>query len=140
MSEITPLPPPGPGGVVDFRAPSERPPTSRGCLKWGLVGCAGLSVLLIAGLVIFATKAKSFLDSTLRDKGREILAKAAPEVTEEEKEAFRKAYDAFVDRAKAGRVGFSRMTSYTSKSDRALQDGKITPEELRELTAEVQSP
>lgn len=126
--------------MVEFPSRGERAPASRGCLKWGLVGCAGLSVLLIAGLVFFATKAKSFLDSTLRDKGREVLAKTAPEVTDEEKEAFRKAYDTFVERAKAGRVGFSRMTSYTSKADRALADGKITPEEIRDLTNEVQAP
>ena len=134
------MPPEGPAGVVQVPQSADRPPASRGCLKWGLVGCAGLSVLLIAGLVFFATKAKSFLDSTLRDKGREIVAKAAPEVSEEEKETFRKAYDRFVERAKAGQVGFSRMTSYTSKSDRALADGKITPEEIRELTAEVATP
>jgi len=125
--------------IAVFPPPRERS-TSRGCLKWGLVGCAGISVILIVGLVMLGTKAKGFLDSKLREKGNEILVKASPDVTAEEKAAFEKAYGAFVERAKGGQVPISRMTSFTSKSDRALEDGKVTPDEIRDLTEEVGGP
>jgi hypothetical protein len=127
-------------GVSEFPTRSDKLGTSRGCLKWGLLGCAALSVVVIVGLVLLATKAKSFLESTLLKKGDEIVVRATPDVTEEQKTAFRNAYRGFVDRAKAGQLPISKMTSYTSKSDRALADGKITPEEIRELTAEVGGP
>jgi hypothetical protein len=122
-------------GATPF--PRDRGTKGRGCLKWGLIGCAGISVIVIVGLLLLGSKAKSFLDSTLTKKGEEVVLRATPEVTAEEKTAFREAYRGFIDGAKEGRVPIGRMTSFTSKSDAALSDGSITPEEIRDLTDEV---
>src|SRR5258706_13403623 len=81
-------PPPIQPGVATFPQPSEKIGTSRGCFKWGLIGCAGLSVVVIVGLVVLGTKAKGFLDSKLREKGEEIVAKATPDVTDAATSAF----------------------------------------------------
>ena len=45
----TPPPPISPGGPATTREEKDARPG--GVLKWGLVGCAGLSVLLIVGMV-----------------------------------------------------------------------------------------
>jgi hypothetical protein len=137
VPDTTSPPPPIEPGVATFPTPTEKIGTSRGCFKWGLIGCAGLSVVVIVGLVLLGTKAKGFLDSKLREKGQEIVAKATPDVTDADKTAFQNAYAAFIERAKGGRVPIGRMTSFTSKSDQALADEKITPEEIHDLTAEV---
>jgi hypothetical protein len=115
--------------------PSPKPSAGApGFLKWGLVGCAGLSLVLIVGLVLLGTKARDILGSLMGQMESQIVAVCAPEVTPAEKEAFRSSWRDFTARAKTGKVDRQALTAFREKTTAALADGKVTPEEIRELT------
>ena len=62
----SPAPPPVVPGHGSGRRPRRRrTPQSRGVLKWGLVGCAGLSVIAIVGMVLFLRKAPQLMETLL---------------------------------------------------------------------------
>lgn len=126
----TPLPAP-PQGTFPEPKPAAGAP---GFLKWGLVGCAGLSLVLIVGLVLLGTKARDILGGLMDQMESQIVAVCAPEVTPAEKEAFRASWKEFTARAKAGKVDRQALTAFREKTSAALADGKVTPEEIRDLT------
>lgn len=134
MPETEPVPSTPPPALPELR--HTEPPRS-GCLRWGLIGCALLSVLLIVGLVIVGTKGVEWALVKLEDQ---TLAACTPEVTEVQKEAFRNAYTGFIARARMGKEPAGKMTAFRSKLMAAIADGKVTPEELTELTAAVGEP
>lgn len=128
MSSSAP-PPIGPG------APSgTRDPESRGVLKFGLVGCAVLSVVAIVGMVLFMRKAPELMEKLLGATEAQVVAAIAPDVTAEEREAFRREYAAFVEAAKAGKARPETIQTLQKKIVEALKDDKVTAEELRSLT------
>jgi hypothetical protein len=135
MNEVVPTP-----SLLDARpatspAPSEK--RERGCAKWGLFGCAGISVVLIAGLVLFMRKAPEILDRVFAGTAEQVVVTATPDVTPEEKEAFRKAYASFAAKAREGRVQVDGIQTVQQRVLEALADGKVTAPEIRELTALV---
>lgn len=135
----TPAPPPGatpfPPG---FPTASQKAEASRaGCLKWGLVGCAALSVVLIVGLVFLGTRARSLMDWAMGKLSDQVLALATSEVSSADREAFRAAYSDFTEKAKTGKVEPQKIRELQSKVTAAVGDGRVTPEELRDLTAFV---
>lgn len=124
-------------GIAPPPAPSFPPETRGGAapaLKWGLVGCAGLSLVLIVGLVLLGTKARDILGSLMGQMESQIVSVCAPEVTPAEKEAFRASWRDFTARAKSGKVDRQALAAFREKTTAALADGKVTPEEIRELT------
>ena len=133
------VPPPGvPSPLPD---PLREAPRS-GCLKWGLVGCAGASVLAIVGLVFLMTNAKSMMDWAFDRMSDQVFAACTADVTPDEKNAFRAAIKEFGEKAKAGKVKPDQVGAFQSSELSALSDGKVTPEELRSLTSwlKAQSP
>lgn len=106
-----------------------------GCLKWGLVGCAGASVLLIVGMLFVLSNAKKLMGLAFEKIGEQVVAAAAPEVTPPEKERFRTALAAFAERAKAGKAQPAVVQEWQSKVAGALADGRVTADEMRALTA-----
>jgi len=131
----SPAPPttPPPGVPFPLPMPPREAPRS-GCLKWGLVGCAGASVLVIVGLVFLMTNAKSMMDWAFDKMSDQVFAACTPDVTPDEKNAFRAAIKEFSERAKAGKVKPDQVRAFQSSELSALSDGKVTPQELRELT------
>jgi hypothetical protein len=111
-----------------------------GCLKWGLVGCGILSAFLIVGLVLVGMKARSMMEWALVKMEDQTLAATTPDVTPEQRTAFQRAFAGFVEQAKQGKVSVDRMSSFRTKLMAAVADGKVTPDELRELTAAVEEP
>lgn len=111
----------------------------QGCLKWGLVGCAGASVLLIVGMLFVMSKGRPMMDSLLRNQMEEVAAAAAPEASPAEKEAFRRAIDPFVEKAKNGKISFDEMTRIQKQRTAILADGHVSAEELRDFTAALKS-
>jgi hypothetical protein len=107
----------------------------QGCLKWGLVGCAGASVLVIVGLLFVLSNAKKFMGVLFEKVGDQVVAAAAPEVTPAEKERFRTALAAFAERAKAQKVSPSTVQAWQTRVTGALSDGRVTGDEIRSLTA-----
>ena len=69
--------------------PAARDAGTRGCLRWGLVGCAVLSVLVLVGLVFFLRKAPQLMESLLGATEAQVLAAVESEVPAPEREAFR---------------------------------------------------
>jgi hypothetical protein len=106
-----------------------------GCMKWGLVGCAGASVLLIVGMLFVLSNAKKLMGLAFEKIGDQVVAAAAPEVTPAEKERFRKSLTAFAERAKAGKAQPAVVQAWQSQVTGALADGRITADEMRSLTA-----
>ena len=106
-----------------------------GCLKWGLVGCAGASVLLIVGMLFVLSNAKKLMGLAFEKIGDQVVAAAAPEVTPAEKERFRKALTAFAERAKAGTAQPAVIQTWQSQVTGALADGRVTGDEIHSLTA-----
>lgn len=134
-----PIPPPG----VPFPLPIPPRETPRsGCLKWGLVGCAGASVLTIVGLVFLMTNAKNMMDWAFDKMSDQVFAACTQDVTPEEKNDFRAAIKEFSEKAKAGKVKTNQVRAFQSSELSALSDGKVTPDELRGMTAwlKAQSP
>ncbi len=121
----------GPSGAKDAE--------SRGCMKWGLVGCAGLSVVAIIGMVLFLRKAPQLMETLLGATEAQVVAAIAPEVPAAEKEAFRKEYAGFVETAKAGKARPEEIQALQKKILEALKDGSVGPEELRGLTEQLRS-
>jgi hypothetical protein len=113
--------------------PREAPRT--GCLKWGLVGCAGASVLVICGLVFLMTNAKNMMDWAFDKMSDQVFAACTADVTPDQKNAFRAALKEFGEKAKAGKVKADQVRAFQSSELAALSDGKVTPEELRDMTA-----
>jgi hypothetical protein len=106
----------------------------QGCLKWGLVGCAGASVLLIVGMLFVLSNAKKLMGLAFEKIGDQVVAAAAPEVSPAEKERFRASLAAFAERAKGGTVQPATVQTWQSRVTSALSDGRITPDEIRSLT------
>jgi len=128
-----------PGVPFPFPEPSQETPR-KGCLKWGLVGCAGASVVVIVGLVFLMTNAKHMMDWAFAKMSDQVLAACTPDVTPVDKNAFRAAIKEFGEKAKAGKVKPAQVRAFQSSELSALSDGKVTPEELRGLTASLKAP
>ena len=105
-----------------------------GCLKWGLVGCAGASVLVIVGMLFVLSNAKKLMGLAFEKIGDQVVAAATPEVTPPEKERFRAALTAFAERAKAGKAQPAAVQAWQTKVTGALADGRVTGDEMRSLT------
>ena len=106
----------------------------QGCLKWGLVGCAGASVVAIIGLLFLLSNAKKLMGLAFDKIGDQVVAAATPDVTPAEKERFRSSLAAFAERAKAGTVPPTAVQAWQSQVTSALADGRVTPDEIRGLT------
>ncbi len=104
-------------------------------LRWGLVGCTLVSAVLIVSLVVLGMKARSILVWALARVEDQVMAGSAPEVTPAERQAFRDSYAGFVDRAKSGKMPPEEIRAFQKRVMEVMADGKITPEELRVLTA-----
>lgn len=137
MSSATP-PPIGPGGTPDA-APGAPDAPARGILKWGLLGCAGLSVLAIVGMVLFLRKAPQLMETLLGATESQVVAALEAKVPAAEREAFRTEYAAFVATAKAGKAKPDEIQGLQKKIVAALDDGKVTGEELKGLTEHLRS-
>ena len=123
-----------PGVPIPFPMPPREAPR-KGCLTWGLVGCAGASVLVICGLVFLMTNAKNMMDWAFDKMSDQVLAACAADVTPDQKNAFRAALKEFGEKAKAGNVKADQVRAFQSRELAALSDGKVTSEELRDMTA-----
>jgi len=103
-------------------------------MKWGLVGCAFLSLILIVGLVFLGTRAKDLLGGILGQMETQIVGSCTPDVTPAQREEFRTAWRQFTARAKEGKLDRQALAAFKEKTTAALQDGVVTPQELKELT------
>jgi hypothetical protein len=112
----------------------------QGCLKWGLVGCAGASVAVIIGLLFLMNNAKKLMDFAFDQLGEQIVTACAPDVTPAEKEEFRAALKAFTEKAKSRGVTPEQVTSFQSRVRSAVADNRVTADELRALTAFLKDP
>jgi hypothetical protein len=128
------VPPPIVPGDVSLGPPGNKDAGSRGCMKWGLVGCAVLSLVAIAGMVLFLRRAPQLMETLLGATQAQVVAAIAPEVTAGEREAFEKEYAAFVAAAKAGKARPEGIHGIQKKIVEALKDNRVNAEELRAIT------
>lgn len=112
----------------------------QGCLKWGLVGCAGVSVAVIIGLLFLMNNAKKLMDFAFDQMGDQIVAACAPDVTPAEKEEFRAAMKSFAAKAKDRKVTAQQVATFQGRVKAAVADNRVTAEELRALTAFLKGP
>jgi hypothetical protein len=99
------------------------------------MGCAAASILLTVGMFFLLSKGQPMMESLLRRQMGEVLAAAGTEVSAEDKDAFRRAVDPFIEKAKAGKISFDDMSRFQKLRIAALADNRVTAEEIRELTA-----
>ncbi|HQR46307.1 MAG TPA: hypothetical protein PLB02_01415 [Thermoanaerobaculia bacterium] len=133
---IPPAAPQGPAGLppIVFPPPAGDAKKS-GCLSWGLIGCAGASVVVIVGLVVLMSNARSMMGWALGKLQDSVLMGCTVEVTPAEREEFRQAFRRFSEAAKEGKITPSGVQEVQEKVSGAAADGKITPEEIRDLSA-----
>jgi len=112
----------------------------QGCLKWGLVGCAGASVAVIIGLLFLMSNAKKLMDFAFDQMGDQLVAASTPDVTPAEKEEFRAAMKSFAAKAKDRKVSAQQVSTFQGRVKAAIADNRVTPEELRALTAFLKDP
>jgi hypothetical protein len=79
--------------------------------------------------------AKNMMDWAFDKMSDQVLAACAADVTPDQKNAFRAALKEFGEKAKAGNVKADQVRAFQSRELAALSDGKVTPEELRDMTA-----
>jgi hypothetical protein len=106
----------------------------QGCLKWGLVGCAGASVLLIVALLFLLSNAKKLMGLAFDKVGEQVVSLTTPDVTPAQKEDFREKLRAFAESAKDGKVKPADVQAWQSTVMAAISKGRITPADLGELT------
>ena len=112
----------------------------QGCLKWGLVGCAGASVALIVGLLFLMSNAKKLMDFAFDQMGDQIVAACAADVTPAEKEEFRVAMKSFSEKTKARTVSAQQVAAFQKQVAKAVADNRVTSEEIRSLTTFLRNP
>jgi hypothetical protein len=135
----SPAPPPFvPGEGPDATSGAGDAP-ARGCLRWGLVGCAVLSVVAIVGMVLFMRKAPQLMETLLGATEAQVVAAITPEVSREDRDAFREEYAAFVATAKEGSARPEAIQRLQQGIVEALKDGRVDAEELRGLTEQLRS-
>ena len=123
-----------PGG--DAAASARR----QGCLRWGLVGCAGASVALIVGLLFLMNNAKKLMGFAFDQMGDQVVAVCGPEVTPLEKDEFRAALKAFSGNVKDRKATPDQVLAFQSRVRSAMADNRVSAEELRGLTAFLKDP
>jgi len=146
MAETPPSPSPAAAPLP--QAPVTLPPLEdaalrerrQGCLKWGLVGCAGASVAVIIGLLFLMNNAKKLMDYAFDQMGDQIVAACGPDVTPAEKEEFRAAMKSFAAKAKDRKVTAQQVAAFQGRVKAAVADNRVTAEELRALTAFLRDP
>jgi hypothetical protein len=106
-------------------------------MRWGLVGCAALSVLTIVGLVLFMRKAPQLMETLLAATEAQVVAAIAQEVPEADRQAFRTEYAAFVATAKAGEARPEEIQAVQGKIVEALKDNRVDADELRGITEKL---
>jgi hypothetical protein len=134
-----PLPPPIAPGVA-LAEDAARIAKKQGCLRWGLVGCAGASVAVIIGLLFLMNNAKKLMSFAFDQMGDQVVAACGPGVTPQDKEEFRAALSAFSDKAKNRGATPEQVMGFQTRVRAALADNKVTPDELRALTAFLKDP
>ena len=128
LSEVPPAIPP----IV---LPPPQDQKRSGVLKWGLLGCAGASVVVIAGLVFLMSNARSMMGWALTKLQDGVMMACTPDVTPEERTEFRQAFQRFTVGTKEGRVTPTQVEEIQKEVTAAIGDGRVTPEEIRDLTA-----
>ena len=116
-----------------------RDAASHGCMRWGLVGCAGLSVLAIVGMVLFMRKAPQLMETLLTATEAQVVAAIAQEVPEADRRAFRTEYAAFVATAKGGRAKPEQIQAVQQEIVGALKDNRVDAAELRAITERLRA-
>jgi hypothetical protein len=145
MTETPPPGPPAPGlapqlpATLPFEEAAARE-RRQGCLKWGLVGCAGASVAVIIGLLFLMNNAKKLMDFAFDQMSDQIIVACAPDVTPAEKEGFRAAMKSFAAKAKDRKVTAQQVAAFQGRVKAAVADNRVTAEELRALTAFLKDP
>lgn len=132
--EAAPNPPPTLPPIVFPPVVPPRDAKRSGCLSWGLIGCAGASVVVIVGLVFLMSNARSMMGWALGKLEDAVMMGCTAEVTPGERTEFRQAFRRFVDGAKEDRVTPERVQEVQQKVTAAVKDGRVTPEEIRDLT------
>jgi hypothetical protein len=112
----------------------------QGCLKWGLVGCAGASVAVIIGLLFLMSNAKKLMDFAFDQMSDQIVVACTPDVTPAEKDAFRAAMKSFAAKAKDHKVTAQQVAAFQGRVKAAISDNRVTAEELRALTTFLKDP
>ena len=112
----------------------------QGCLKWGLVGCAGASVAVIIGLLFLMSNAKKLMDFAFDQMSDQIAIACGPDVAPAEKETFRAAMRSFAAKAKDRKVTAQQVAAFQGRVKAAMADNRVTAEELRALTAFLKDP
>ena len=126
-------------GASPTGPPEAADPQGRGCMKWGLLGCAVLSVVAIVGMVLFLRKAPQLVETLLGATEAQVVAAIEAGVPAAEREAFKTEYAAFVATAKAGKARPEEIQALQKKIVEALKDDRVNAEELRALTEHLRS-
>jgi len=108
-------------------------------MKWGLIGCAGASVLLIVGLLFLLNNAKEMMGWAFERIGDQVVTACTPDVTPAEKVEFRARLKTFSESARSGKVKPEDVRAWQATVMGPLADGKITPPEIRGLSSWLQA-
>lgn len=95
---------PSPQGSSPFDEQPRDPAALRGCSKPFLVGCVTTILVLAVALLIVMAKAKDLFVWAMNTNAEQILAILPPDVTPEEEERLRRAFDAASAAVLEGRI------------------------------------
>lgn len=136
MSEEAPqTPPPSLPPLVLPPLPPPAEAKKSGCLSWGLLGCAGASVIVIVGLVLLMSNARQMMGWALTKLEDSVLMGCTSDVAAGDKTEFRAAFSKFRSAATENKVSPAQVKEIQEKVTAAAADSRITPDEIRDLTA-----
>ncbi len=127
MSSPPPVPSSPPAGTASAK---------RGCWKGALIGCGVVAVVLVAGFVALAIYARRNPGKTADLMMKQIETHYAPDVTAEEKEQLRAAYNEFRKALEQRRVSRAPLDRLRGTLLAGGSGSEVTREQVRELTRE----
>jgi hypothetical protein len=92
-------------------------------------------VIVIVGLVFLMSNARQMMGWALTKVEDAVLMGCTADVTPAEKAEFREAFARFRSSATENKATPEQVKGIQEKATAAAADGKVTPEELRDLTA-----
>ncbi len=90
---------------------------------------------MIVGLVFLMSNARQMMGWALTKLEDAVLMGCTADVTPTDKAEFREAFDRFRNAATENKVTPTKVNEIREKTSAAVADSKVTPEEIRDLTA-----
>ena len=104
-----------------FAERPQDPAALRGCSRPALYGCGAILILLALGMLLLVSKSRDLFLWSMDQNAERILTRLPADVTDEEEERLRRAFDGASAAVLEGRVDLNRLRDILQVADLAAQ-------------------